>query len=207
MQNVNELNSSIDSLTTKYLNEIKGYSNTVYLRTGAKSISNFKNKNKSVVFVGGYDYLKNFSQRQKEMILVTARNNINMQLKNFSNQKNVFFIREKVINLHRIWRDDKFVTAFSAFIFFIIGAPIGALIKKGGLGLPTVTALIIFLTYHFTGTFLKNSAEDGSLNPLIGAWTMTIIITILAMLIFVRANNDKPLINISNLRLRVFIKK
>ena len=51
---------------------------------------NFKNKNKSVVFVGGYDYLKNFSQRQKEMILVTARNNINMQLKNFSNQKNVF---------------------------------------------------------------------------------------------------------------------
>ena len=79
--------------------------------------------------------------------------------------------------------------------------------KKGGLGLPTVTALIIFLTYHFTGTFLKNSAEDGSLNPLIGAWTMTIIITILAMLIFVRANNDKPLINISNLRLGVFIKK
>ena len=207
MQNVNELNYSIDSLTTKYLNEIKGYSNTVYLRTGAKSISNFKNKNKSVVFVGGYDYLKNFSQRQKEMILVTARNNINMQLKNFSNQKNVFFIREKVINLHRIWRDDKFVTAFSAFIFFIIGAPIGALIKKGGLGLPTVTALIIFLIYHFTGTFLKNSAEDGSLNPLIGAWTMTIIITILAMLIFVRANNDKPLINISNLRLRVFFKK
>ena len=43
MQNVNELNSSIDSLTTN-LNEIKGYSNTVYLRTGAKSISNFKTK-------------------------------------------------------------------------------------------------------------------------------------------------------------------
>ena len=104
-----------------------------------------------------------------------------MQLSNFNNQKNLFFIREKIIKLHRLWRDDKFVNAYAAIMLFFVGAPLGAIIRKGGVGLPIVVALIIFLTYHFTGTLFKNSAEDGSLHPFWGAWLISIVLTFVGL--------------------------
>ena len=57
-----------------------------------------------------------------------------------------------------------------------MGAPLGAIIRKGGFGFPVVTALIMFLFYHFLGTFAKNAAEDGSISPFIGSWISTFII-------------------------------
>jgi lipopolysaccharide export system permease protein len=203
MQNIGELDKSIDSLTKGYISEIEGFAKTVYLRSGVKSINRYKDSQKAKSFEGTSAYLSWFSKRKRQQILNSAKNNIDMQLSSFSNQKNVFFIREKVINLHRLWRDDKFVTAYAALLLFFVGAPLGAIIRKGGFGLPIVVALTIFLTYHFAGTLFKNSAEDGSLHPFWGSWLITIILTAVGLIATIRASKDKSVFDIERLKMNL----
>lgn len=203
MQNIDELSQSIDSLTKGYISEIEGFANTVYLRSGVKSVDRLKNTYESYSFKGTDTYLESFPIRQQRQILNTALNNIEMQLSNFSNQKRVFFIREKVINLHRLWRDDKFVNVYAALLLFFVGAPLGAIIRKGGFGLPIVAALTIFLTYHFAGTLFKNSAEDGSLHPFWGAWLVSIVLTVVGLVATIRASKDKSVFDVERLRLKM----
>lgn len=203
MQNINELSQSIDSLTKGYVSEIEGFANTVYLRTGIKSVNRLKNTFTNDSFKGRNDFLDAFTTKQQEQILSTAINNIDIQLSNFNNQKQLFFIREKVINLHRLWRDDKFVNAYATLLLFFVGAPLGAIIRKGGFGLPIVVALTIFLTYHFAGTLFKNSAEDGSLHPFWGAWLISIVLTVVGLVATIRASKDKSVFDIERLRLQI----
>ena len=81
---------------------------------------------------------------------------------------------------------------------FLIGAPLGALIRKGGFGLPVVLALLIFLSYHFAGTFFKNSAEDGSITPFMGTTLPPIVLFGLSLIITWRARADKGMFGFSN---------
>ena len=203
MQNISELSESIDSLSVGFVSEIEGFANTVYLRTGIKSVDRLKTTLAHHSFEGNKAFLDNFDTSQKARILSVAKNNINMQLNSLSNQKNLFFIREKVINLHRLWRDDKFVNAYAAIMLFFVGAPLGAIIRKGGFGLPIVVALIIFLTYHFAGTLFKNSAEDGSLHPFWGAWLISIVLTFVGLVATVRASRDKSVFDLERLKLKI----
>jgi lipopolysaccharide export system permease protein len=203
MQNISELTKSIDSLSVRFLSEIEGFANTVYLRTGVKSIDRLKTNLKHNRFTGNNAFLEAFSLSQKQRILNGAKANISMQLNNFSNQKQSFFVREKIINLHRLWRDDKFVNAYAAIMLFFVGAPLGAIIRKGGFGLPIVVALTIFLTYHFAGTLFKNSAEDGSLHPFWGAWLISIVLTIVGLIATIRASKDKSVFDLERLRLKM----
>jgi len=86
---------------------------------------------------------------------------------------------------------DKFVLAFACIILFFVGAPLGALIRKGGIGLPMVIAIVLFLTYHFFGIFAKNSAEKGTFSPIIGSWLSTAVMLPLSVYLTSRATNDK----------------
>ena len=203
MQNIAELSESIDSLSVRFVSEIQGFANTVYLRTGIKSVNRLKTAQAQRSFEGAEPFLDNFNTSQKLRILSAAKNNINMQLNSFSNQKQLFFVREKVINLHRLWRDDKFVNAYAAIMLFFVGAPLGAIIRKGGFGLPIVVALVIFLTYHFAGTLFKNSAEDGSLHPFLGAWLISIVLTLVGLVATVRASRDKSVFDLERLKLKI----
>ncbi len=200
MQDIYELSESIDSLSVRFVSEIQGFANTVYLRTGIKSVNRLKTALAQRSFEGAEPFLDNFNTSQKLRILSAAKSNIDMQLNSFSNQKQLFFVREKVINLHRLWRDDKFVNAYAAIILFFVGAPLGAIIRKGGFGLPIVVALVIFLTYHFAGTLFKNSAEDGSLHPFLGAWLISIVLTLVGLVATVRASRDKSVFDLERLR-------
>ena len=203
MQNIGELSQSIDSLTKGYVSEIEGFANTVYLRTGIRSVSRLKKSLIHNSFKGTDTYLKLYPKSQQRQILKSAKNNIEMQLSNFTNQKRVFFIREKVINLHRLWRDDKFVNAYATLLLFFVGAPLGAIIRKGGFGLPLVVALSMFLTYHFAGTLFKNSAEDGSLHPFWGAWLISIVLTVVGLVATIRASKDKSVFDVERLKLHI----
>ena len=201
MQNVAELSESIDSLSVGFVSEIEGFANTVYLRTGIKSLN--KTTLTPSTFEGTKAFLETFETSRKARIIAAAKRNIDMQLSNFNNQKNLFFIREKIINLHRLWRDDKFVNAYAAIMLFFVGAPLGAIIRKGGFGLPIVVALIIFLTYHFAGTLFKNSAEDGSLHPFWGAWLISLVLTAVGLVATVRASRDKSVFDLERLKLNI----
>ena len=99
---------------------------------------------------------------------------------------------------------DKFVLGFSCIILFFIGAPLGALIRKGGIGLPLIIAILIFLTYHFIGLFAKNSAEDSSLDPVFATWLSTLIVLPFSIYLTNRATKDRALFDFDSIL--IFIK-
>ncbi|NND09800.1 MAG: LptF/LptG family permease, partial [Flavobacteriaceae bacterium] len=99
-------------------------------------------------------------------------------------------------NKHIIVFHEKFALGFACIILFFVGAPLGALIKKGGLGLPMVIAIVLFLVYHFIGIFAKNSAEDSSLNPMLSSWLSTIIMLPVSIYLTSRATKDRGLFDV-----------
>ena len=127
-----------------------------------------------------------------------VKSKLNTLDSNLEAQKKTFFFKKKVINLHKIWYYDKFIVGFSVLLMFLMGAPLGALIRKGGFGLPVVLALLIFLSYHFAGTFFKNSAEDGSITPFMGTTFPTIVLFVLSLIVIRRARADKGMFGFSN---------
>ena len=96
----------------------------------------------------------------------------------------------EISNPHTLWKQVTGVVIASIILFFV-GAPLGAIIRKGGMGLPMVVAVLLFLTYHFIGIFAKNSAEDGTLHPFIATWLSTFIMFPLSIWLTYRATTDQ----------------
>ena len=200
MQNVNELKFSIDSLELKLVDQYQDFSNNFYKRTGIYNFQTNYSNNSLIPEIDSYKkILLNFDKASRIQIITSMQNNINNQINNLKTQRTNFFIREKLINLHKSNLHNKYAISLAAIILFFVGAPLGAIIRKGGFGYPVVIALLLFLTYHFVGTFAKNAAEDGSINPFVGSWVSNLIMIPVAIYLLIRASADKSIINIDNI--------
>lgn len=129
--------------------------------------------------------------------------NVSTNLENFSNSIETSKInlenKQKNINEHQLAFYDKFVIAYACFLMFFIGAPLGAIIKKGGLGLPIVFAVFIFISFHFINTFGKRISQEDGLSPFFGAWMSSFILSPLAIFLTYKATNDIESVNIDAL--------
>lgn len=90
----------------------------------------------------------------------------------------------------------KYTLAVSCLLLFFIGAPLGAIIRKGGLGLPVVIAIVFFLVYHIVSTVAEKSAKEGSLDPVFGMWTAIIILSPLGIFLTYKATVDSALFDV-----------
>ena len=83
-------------------------------------------------------------------------------------------------------------------ILFFIGAPLGALIRKGGLGLPMVFAIVIFMAYHFMNIFAKKLAEEQGMDAVLGAWLSTLVLFPFGVYLTYKATNDIGLFSLNS---------
>jgi lipopolysaccharide export system permease protein len=118
-------------------------------------------------------------------------NNEKATLQTIEANKKAYKIKIKRLNKYEMSLHDKQVLPIACIILFFVGAPLGAIIRKGGMGLPMVVAILLFLTYHFIGIFAKNSAEDGTLHPFIATWLSTFIMFPLSIWLTYRATTDQ----------------
>ncbi|MGY4386321.1 lipopolysaccharide export system permease protein [Pedobacter sp. UYP24] len=91
----------------------------------------------------------------------------------------------------------KFTLAASCLLLFFIGAPLGAIIRKGGLGLPVVMAIVFFLLYHIIATVSEKSATTGSLNSFFGMWLSIFVLSPLGAFLTYKATVDSALFDIN----------
>ena len=193
MLNVNELNYTLDSLKKNMKTDIISFSDN----SNSKII--FPIKNKLIVSSKNKplpnDILSLYTNVEKSRILNTASSNLTNTIYSIDSSNTEFFNKQKNINNHLLAFYDKFVIVFACFLMFFIGAPLGAIIRKGGLGLPIVFAILIFITFHFINTFGKRLAQENGMTPFMGAWLSSFILTPLAILLTYRATNDIGLIN------------
>lgn len=84
----------------------------------------------------------------------------------------------------------KFTLSAACIALFLIGAPLGAIIRKGGLGLPVVVSVIFFLVFYIISTIGEKAVKDGDLSPIIGSWVAIAIITPIGMFLSYKAATD-----------------
>ena len=195
MLTVKDLNYTIDSLKVKLEDDYSKISESMYNRSTAATLnSNLKPKEVDTLYSGNSIY-ELFNNTKSIKIVDQALNTLKSTQQIIKAQKRTFGVAEKNINKHIIAFYEKFALGMACIILFFVGAPLGALIKKGGMGLPIVIAIVLFLTYHFIGIFAKNSAEDSSLNPITATWLSTLIMLPLSIYLTNRATKDRTLID------------
>lgn len=195
MLNVGDLNITIDSLLLQKEEDYKLISTKMHNRSNALVLNdNVKAKIVDTIFKGKnfYDLFKLKKQIQLFDLAISSVNSTNSIIKS---NKIIQAYRDKNINKHIISLNDKFAISFACIILFFIGAPLGAIIRKGGFGLPLVISIVLFLVYHFIGIFTKNLAEDNSINPMLASWLSTIIMLPISIYLTNRATKDRSIFN------------
>lgn len=208
MLTINELLYTLDSLNANYRKEIVSISDNMYLRMG----NTYSNKNTSKANTNSTltpQLLANVSLADKANLLNLASNYTINNTFSIESYKAELDNKIETINEHWIAVYDKFVIAFACLLMFFIGAPLGAIIRKGGLGLPIVFAVTIFIIFHFVNTFGKKVAQENEISAFLGSWLATMILFPLAILLTYRATNDIGLINMDLIitPIQKFIKK
>ena len=189
MLTVGELKFTLDSLQKNYNKDLVSIVENISLRSSMTN-SNYTSGT-NFVKLNTDNILDGFPQSDKEQMLRVASSNIDAT--NFALESSNFELddKQKNINLHLIAFYDKFVIAFACLLMFFIGAPLGAIIRKGGLGLPIVFAILIFIIFHFINTFGKKVAQQDELTPFLGCWMSSFVLTPLAIILTKRATDDK----------------
>jgi len=205
MKNVSRLSKDIDSLKKDNTRIVQFFSKNVSKRIGVfqkiqPKDSLAKKTKRDSTFVDmhaeNFDLLSSFTDFQKIQILNSAKNNASNILNTIRGKKEELKKRYKIYNLHILSLHKKYALAFSCIILFFVGAPLGAIIRKGGLGLPMVIAIILFLVYYFIGVFAGNYSKEGNIHPIIGAWLSTLIMLPLGFFLTKRATADKGMLNV-----------
>jgi lipopolysaccharide export system permease protein len=192
MLDVSGLNKTIDSLVVKYGDEHKTFSKNLHLRSGLNR-NQIPNKKEidSISYTGPILDLFNTKEKVK-MVDVASKSMISSKQLVIS-KDNAMKNSKTWLNRHVISLHEKFALGFACVILFFVGAPLGALIRKGGIGLPMVIAILLFLTYHFIGIFATNSAKNGGFNPIIAPWFSTLVMLPLGIFLTKRATADRGL--------------
>lgn len=150
------------------------------------------------------------SQDRREMVAENASQNarsVKDYLESRSLEADDLF---KTITRYIIEYNRKFTLSVSCLVLFFIGAPLGAIIRKGGLGLPVVVSVIFFLFYHIVSTIGEKMARDGTLSPIMGMWIAIFILTPLGLFLTYKATADSVLFDVDyykNVLKKIFKKK
>lgn len=118
----------------------------------------------------------------------SAKNNLEFNITDFENRAER--IRKHEIEWHR-----KFTLSIACFILFFIGAPLGAIIRKGGLGMPVVVSIIFFVIYHIISITGEKYARAGVLAPEFAMWLASAILLPLGIFLTYKATTDAPLLD------------
>ena len=119
------------------------------------------------------------------------------------NNNNEFLFRsmskvttQKAINRHWVEWHKKFTLSFACLIFFFIGAPLGSIIRKGGLGMPIVISVILFIIYYILDNVGSKMTRDGVWIHWVGMWFSSFVLFPLGVFLTYKAMNDSVILNV-----------
>ncbi len=106
--------------------------------------------------------------------------------------------RQQLITRHEVVWHQKFKLSIACLLFFFVGAPLGAIIRKGGLGMPVVMSVFIFVIYHVISMTAEKAVKTGEMNVVLGIWLSTIVILPLGLFLTWKATTDAPLLDVES---------
>ena len=198
MLSLKQLKDTIPTLKKSYDDYISSRAKNLFLTIDIEDLHPYPdstlNKEKEL----STDILSNFELKEQNTILSNAISKLERTLNNNKSYKDNLKDRRKWLNLHDIEYYNRVAFSLSCLLLFFIGAPLGSIIRKGGMGLPMILAISVYVLYFFTNTFGRNMAEESSVTAIVGSWMALFLMLPLAFSLTIRATKDKGLFNINS---------
>ncbi|HRX94879.1 MAG TPA: LptF/LptG family permease, partial [Chitinophagaceae bacterium] len=108
---------------------------------------------------------------------------------------NVLKEKNKVLRKHKIEWHRKIVLSLACVVLFLVGAPLGSIIRKGGLGTPLIFAIVFFMVFYFSSTTGEKFAKENTFTPFTGMWLATFVLLPIGLFLTYKAMHDSQLFN------------
>jgi lipopolysaccharide export system permease protein len=203
-KNIRELTTYIDSVRQQqdsthrltaipFRNNI--YASTFQNYTGTRSIASADSP-RDTLFAAGFEaYYNQLTREQKLDYLRQAKR----RTEQIASEYSFVVLRqtdtEKQLLSHIVQYHQRLAMALSCILFFFIGAPLGSIIRKGGLGMPAVLSVFIYLTYYIVETFGTKMAQQAVWPVWQGAWLSSALLAGLGIFLTYKAVNDSTMID------------
>ena len=142
------------------------------------------------------------SAEQMERLTEAASRRADNVIQTFAIQREMQAYEQKNVNYHAIEMHRKFTLSVDCLLFFFIGAPLGAIIRKGGLGIPIITGVLFFIFYYIIDNTGYKAARNGDMEPWFGIWLSSLILAPIGIWLTWRAINDAPLFDWDTYKIR-----
>jgi len=194
MLNVFQINDAIDSidnkkntLSTRFVQQNKlGFLSLNDSLT--KRIENDPGLQNEVALINPIEF-RALSAADQQLAINLALSKIRRNQQQLENQGQFLQTLERETDLYWIEFHRKFALTYAIIVLFFVGAPLGALIKKGGFGAPVVIAAIIFLLYFIVNSVGDNLADTNSITPFVGMWMAGLLFTPVAIYLTKKAQS------------------
>ncbi len=205
MLNIDQLHYMEDSLGLDYQNRLRKFIMQINLISAAtrriynQTVAHDSLRREIETRVDStFDFDAFFNRQDKwvkaeiaQSALSNARNNV-QTLNMYDDQ---LYNRKKIINKYTMERHRKFTLSLAVLIFFFIGAPLGAIIRKGGLGMPVVVSILLFIAYYIVSMTGEKSAREDVWSMFNGMWFSTFVFLPLGIWLSYKAATDAALMS------------
>ena len=203
MMNLRQLNTAIDSLERRYDDKREafkqGFSRRWSNYTSIKEEPLAANRTPirdtvaDTIMTLQWPLLEHYPDTMAIAIVNMAAGSASNAKENASFNKIDLNSQTENIMKHKKERHKKFTLSFACLIFFFIGAPLGSIIRKGGLGMPVVVSVLFFVVYHVISTIGERMAVFGGLNMFLGVWISSLVLLPVGIFLTFKATTDAAL--------------
>ena len=200
-KNMEEISNSIDSLSFRADSIGRSMFNEIKLSTyNAHSLS--KEDSSKVAqkllphIINADSVFRAYTLSEKGEALKNAYTHTNKLAGDWSVKSIQMTDTDKNILRHKTDWHKKITLSLSCLMFFFIGAPLGAIIRKGGIGLPVVISVIIFVLYYIIDSGSTRVARSGEMNIILGVWMSTLVLTPIGIFFTYKSNKDSVVFNL-----------
>ncbi|MCX6247411.1 MAG: LptF/LptG family permease [Bacteroidetes bacterium] len=214
MLNTNQLRKSIDSIQKEIITDRKNFSrlfvSNYYFLSATDTAKKFIKKVSAIK--PKKDFLAGFTPAERKLIVESAKNTAYGVNENLKSSSESFDAKEKNLYRYEVAMHKKFTFSIACFLLFFIGAPLGAIIRKGGLGLPAVISTIFFILFWILSITGEKYAIEGVLPAYQGIWIAPLVLLPIGAFLTYKATIDASLLDIDSwikfvMNLQTLIKK
>ena len=148
---------------------------------------------------GSFRKVNNFRALMTDSAKQGLQNNIAIKIESLRSSNDVLLVQykaeQKVLRQHQIEWHRKISLSLACLVLFLIGAPLGSIIRKGGLGSPLILSVIFFMIFYFLSNTGEKMAKEGTISPVVGMWVSTFVLVPVGIFITSKALKDSQLFN------------
>lgn len=195
MLNVGQLSAEVDTLRLKGMVRDRQFTkafSSILTRSGVRNPLNLNHP------LNQAGFLKKLEKSDREKIFESALSdarNYKSQLTSVTEERQH---RQDNINRHLIEWHKKFTLSFACLVLFFVGAPLGAIIRKGGIGMPMVVSVLFFLFFHVMNIMGEKFSKEGVLPPYQGMWMASFVLLPIGIFLTSKATSDSALFDINS---------